>query len=179
MANKPKLIEILLHNVRMSMRIKWKITSVGRVWSSWDPPAGHMKWCGPRGNSLEVFQKVKHRITHQASYSTAGFMPKGTEHTCENWGMDVCAAYSQYPPVEVTQMCLGWRGDKLSVVNPCGGTLFSLKKNKVLINATPRMTLKNMMFSERSQTRSLTLYGSISVKCPKQANAWRGRADGG
>lgn len=126
------------------------------------------------GTVWKFFKKLNIEVHIKPVTPLLGLCPK-ERNTHVKTG--VCAAYSQYPPAEVTQMCLGWRGDELSVVNPCGGTLFSLKKNEVLINATPRTALKNMMFSERSQTPSLTLYGSIYVKCPKQANAWRGRAD--
>ena len=49
----------------------------------------------------------------------------------------------------------------------------AIKKSDVLIHARTEMNLKNYIKRKINQTQNVTLYDSISMKCPEQANPWR------
>ena len=46
----------------------------------------------------------------------------------------------------------------------------AIKRNEVLIHATIRMNLDNIMLCERSQRKDHVLYGYIYMKCLEYAN---------
>lgn len=54
----------------------------------------------------------------------------------------------------------------------------TIKRNEILIHATTWVTPENIMLSERSQSpKSHLLYNIIYIKCSKQANLERQKAD--
>ena len=57
--------------------------------------------------------------------------------------------------------------------------LFSHKRNKVLIHAISQVNFENIMRSQRTQSYKVTytLFKSIYMKCPEQANPLRQKAD--
>ena len=51
------------------------------------------------------------------------------------------------------------------------------KKNEVLMHATVSVNLGNNMLSERSQSQDHTLYDSLDMKYPENANPQRQKLD--
>ena len=109
--------------------------------------------------SLAISQKVIHRIMIWPSNSFPRYITNRTENRYSNKYLYMNVHSSMIhnsQKVEITQMFInGWM-DKQIVVYIYNGILFSHKKNEVLISATMKMNLENIVPSKRTQTQKVT-----------------------
>lgn len=109
-----------------------------------------------------IWKKAKTKtllLTMLPSNSTLRYLPKRNENVSTQRLVLRCSQqhYSEHQKLETTQMSFNWRMhlNKIWDINlmKCNSII---KSNKVLIHATPRTNLKNIMFREISQMQKNT-----------------------
>ena len=127
---------------------------LARVWRNRSlptPPVGMENWCHWR--SLAGSQKVKDRISLNPSTPSPEYIPKTNENICAPTNLSTnehCIIHNSHRVETIQMPSTGrWISEMWSIHTT--HYYSAIKKNEVLIHATTRMSLENILLNAGSQ----------------------------